>query len=324
MRYLLSLLLLSLIALPAQAARVNSEVATDRCMDVAGGSQSAGAKLVTWTCHTGKNQGFEFRPNGEIRVYGNMCLDAAGGQGRDGDAIVIWPCHGGANQRWQRTATGEIRGINGKCIDVAAGNTNPGANLVLWSCHGGKNQRWQVVGLPTNGRRAEQCFGGVGNGCNGGGPVPGAEVLANGNKRQWVNVGSIMHDNCCMRNPGGQHCSGFNPRQEGWPDNAACVVEWRKAAYNWRDGRSWKQDFGPYYSGASSDELTDAPARRGVVFNGTGQQIGTYGGLETIGTRRLAAPPGTYLDLGDEQFCESGRFRATGKSGMAGAYGICQ
>jgi hypothetical protein len=124
--------------------RIASRLVADRCMDVSGGSQAAGTRIVTWSCHGRANQLFSHQSNGEIRVYG-MCVDALGGGGRDGDPIGIWPCNGGANQRWQMTGAGELRGINGKCIDIPGGNTAAGVGLVLWSCNNGLNQRWSIV-----------------------------------------------------------------------------------------------------------------------------------------------------------------------------------
>lgn len=88
--------------------------------------------------------------------------------------------------------------------------------------------------------QTEQCFGAIGNKCDGGGnPVadvamPPAVDRGNGMKRQWVSVGSILHDNCCLSYSDGQHCRGFNVQQEFMPDSGHCVLEWRKAFYQVR------------------------------------------------------------------------------------------
>jgi hypothetical protein len=138
----------------AAQTQVFSRLAVDRCMDVNGGSRTAGTQLIIWSCNGGDNQKFAPQGNGEIRVYGSMCVDALGGSGRDGDKIAIWPCNGGANQRWSMGSGGEIRGINGKCIDVPGGNSAQGTGLVLWTCNGGLNQRWSQggSGAPSGGR----------------------------------------------------------------------------------------------------------------------------------------------------------------------------
>lgn len=176
----------------------------------------------------------------------------------------------------------------------------------------------------------EQCYGAIGNKCKGGGNVilnlltPAAEDLGNGMKQQWVSVGSILHDNCCRLTPDGQHCQGFNPLQEFWPDSAHCVKEWRKAFYNSRDNRKWKAVFGPYKNRFSEDNLADSPARKASLFNRIGKKIGYYQGTETVSTRLLNAPSGTALDIDDVEFCASGKFKSTGSAPLIGHWGICK
>lgn len=176
----------------------------------------------------------------------------------------------------------------------------------------------------------EQCYGAIGNKCLGGGSaianifVPPAQNLLNGMKRQWVSVGSILHDNCCRLTPDGQHCQGFNPAQEFWPDSRHCVKEWRKAIYNSRDHRKWKAIFGPYKDISSGDDLTEVPARKASLFNRFGVKVGYYKGTETVSTHLLKAPSGTALDIDDVAFCASGKFKSVGKRLGIGAWGICK
>jgi ricin-type beta-trefoil lectin protein/glycosyl hydrolase family 39 (putative alpha-L-iduronidase) len=124
------------------AAPIVSRLNSNLCLDVSGGTATAGARVAVRSCSGGSNQRFTWQSNGEIRVFGSLCLDAAGGQGKDGDPIMIWGCHGGANQKWSASAAGEIKGINGKCIDIYGGQARSGDPVVLWSCHGGLNQKW--------------------------------------------------------------------------------------------------------------------------------------------------------------------------------------
>lgn len=118
---------------------------TPLCMDVAYANQKNGAVLGTWPCHSGANQKFELKRNGEIRVYGNKCVDALGAKGNRGDRIGIWDCNGGANQKWVVTGNGEIKGINNRCIDIKSGWRVPGGELILWDCNGQTNQKWQSI-----------------------------------------------------------------------------------------------------------------------------------------------------------------------------------
>lgn len=327
-----------------------------KCIDVPNGNFRAGVELKMWDCQASINQQFEFSPGGEIKI-GGLCVDALGGQGNLGDRIGLWVCNGGKNQKWYRDGNA-IKGVNNRCIDIAGGNQNNGASLALWDCHGGVNQGWNASGVvtPAPGPAAapipksvaapapivaanknlarytpdpepgkiERCFGAVGNGCEGGPPLVPPAGNNGGVRSQWVNVGSIAHDNCCRVNPNGQHCKGHNAFQEGWGDQYACVKEWRKAVYNWRDQRSWPENFGPYQNEYAGDDLKEMPARKMRLFSALGAYAGSFSGNETVSTRKLKAPSGTALDIGDEQFCASGKFRATKNAPLGGMYGICK
>lgn len=163
----------------------------------------------------------------------------------------------------------------------------------------------------------EQCFGAIGVKCKGGGDAiekflaPPAQDSGSGMLRQWVSVGTILHDNCCRLTPDGQHCQYFNPSQGLWTDSRHCVKKWRKVFYNSRDNRKWQTIFGPYPDGFTEDDLTDAPARRASLFNRIGRMIGYYKGTETVSTRLLKAPSGTALDIDDVECCASGNFKFT-------------
>lgn len=184
----------------------------------------------------------------------------------------------------------------------------------------------------------EPCFGAIGNGCagGGGGPAdllaPPAKDIGGGMKTQEVSVGSILHDNCCVDNPNGQHCNGYNAAQELMNDSQPCVKEWRKAFYNTRDGRKWTATFGPYNSNVKSDDLTKAAARKTRLSDGTGNFKYDYAGQETVSTRKLAAPKGTSLDYSDKAFCASGSFQVFNDWGKktdkhwsvgVGDWGVC-
>jgi hypothetical protein len=132
----------ALTGTPGTSAQILTRLASHLCMDVTGGTATAGARVALRACTTGSNQRFTWQSNGEIRVFGTMCLDAYGGKGRDGDPIVAWQCTGNSNQRWVATAAGEIKGINGKCMDVWGGKGNAGDAVTLYGCHGGTNQKW--------------------------------------------------------------------------------------------------------------------------------------------------------------------------------------
>jgi hypothetical protein len=126
------------------AAPLVSE-ASGKCLDVIGGSRTAGTGVVIYPCHGLVNQAFSIPApgtTGEIRVYGDLCLQPQTGGGANGDAAVTAACTGAAAQRWSRTAAGELRAADGRCLDVLGGLTDDLTTVWTWDCVGGPNQRW--------------------------------------------------------------------------------------------------------------------------------------------------------------------------------------
>lgn len=181
----------------------------------------------------------------------------------------------------------------------------------------------------------ERCFGAVGSGCDGVNILGlGAPVVhnPNGSITAHVSVGSIMHDNCCYANgPSARWClpgETANAGRVAYDESPAghaghCSAEWDKAVYNMRDGRQWTWTFGPY-GPDGGDNITPVRSRAGqLVYNGRWIQ---YGGSESPATLQLKAPSGTSLDVSDEAFCASGRFRRPlpwAPPGI-GQWGVCQ
>lgn len=164
----------------------------------------------------------------------------------------------------------------------------------------------------ANGKK-EECFGGVGKGCLGlfgmdwspwGSQAFAAkagctEPLSQDGVRYrncWVAVGSIKHDNCCVRFPSGQYCGG--PGTDGKPaedknHNGQCVEEWKAATGDVFWGRPWQASF-PL---AGDVDLTPG----GTVNN-------RYPQGEAKTTLRLCAPRGHELrQREDAGFCCSGK-----------------
>jgi hypothetical protein len=168
----------------------------------------------------------------------------------------------------------------------------------------------------------EYCFGAVGPKCDGA-PNAGVTRNADGTVTMKVSVGSILHDNCCLKypptqgDPGGKFCNG--PISE-FSHNGQCVLEWDKAFWNTiHDGRQWDATFNPNQRA----ELIVTQARvsrfQDRLLNQSGRQ---YQGFETTDTRKLSAKAGTALDVGDEAFCASGR--AVRKNWLAKEWIECQ
>jgi len=70
------------------------------CLDIAGGSNANGARVIAWPCNGGRNQQW-FVTGSQVRSQQNgKCLDVAGGNLTPGTPVVVYDCHGGPNQNW--------------------------------------------------------------------------------------------------------------------------------------------------------------------------------------------------------------------------------
>ncbi|WP_182878249.1 RICIN domain-containing protein, partial [Microbispora sp. H10670] len=121
-------------------------VASGRCLDVNGASQSNGATVLIWDCNGQNNQKWTSTSATELRVYGNKCLDVNGAGTADGTAVIIWDCNGQNNQKWRLNSDGTITAVGAnKCLDVAGSGTANGTKVQIWSCTGANNQKWTRV-----------------------------------------------------------------------------------------------------------------------------------------------------------------------------------
>ncbi|WP_107101353.1 non-reducing end alpha-L-arabinofuranosidase family hydrolase [Streptacidiphilus griseoplanus] len=142
----------TLVASPAQAATTGAlkAVASGRCLDVSGGSQTDGASLQIYDCWGGTNQQWTLTNSNQLTVYGNKCLDVPNHATAAGTKVQIWTCSGGANQQWRVNSDGTIVGVeSGLCLDVTGSGTANGTAVEIWTCNGGSNQKWSGL-TPTS------------------------------------------------------------------------------------------------------------------------------------------------------------------------------
>lgn len=119
---------------------------SNRCLDVSGASQAAGAQTIIWDCHGGQNQRWTRTAAGELRVYGDRCLDVDGNGTANGTRIQIWTCNGSTAQRFTFNANGSVTGAgSGKCVDVTSSGTANGTVVQLYECNGTGAQRWSAA-----------------------------------------------------------------------------------------------------------------------------------------------------------------------------------
>lgn len=125
-------------------------LASDKCVDVAGGSQEAGAAALSYSCHGDANQRWQQADAGGgyrtlAAKHSGQCLTAEGTT--DGARVSQAPCEGLASQQFlpQKFSDGSVRLVgreSGKCLDLPASNAADGVPLTLYSCHSGENQRF--------------------------------------------------------------------------------------------------------------------------------------------------------------------------------------
>jgi hypothetical protein len=194
----------------------------------------------------------------------------------------------------------------------------------------------------------EQCFGAVGDKCEGGIPLAYSEVqprwvkyftLPDGTQmgiiEVGVAVGSILHDNACLANRSGLNCNGIGAGDLVKTGSYPAGMEWNKAAWNVLDTRNWRERFGPYpvnkdaRRGSWYDDLRPMPSREAwmapvLSMFTLPSQTERYTGGETRASRRLKAAAWRTLDGKDQQFCASGTFRQKGETPLKAPWGICQ
>jgi lysophospholipase L1-like esterase len=157
--------------------------ASGRCLDVAGGSATAGAGVDLWDCDGRSGQQWDVTSAGELRVFSDsMCLDAYQKGTAPGTKVDIYTCNGGANQQWRVNADGTITGVqSGLCLDATARGTANGTAIELYTCNGGGNQKWSLgTGTGTGGTP----------GCSGTSPITCHYDVAPGNYDVTVSLGS--------------------------------------------------------------------------------------------------------------------------------------
>ncbi|NUR61526.1 MAG: carbohydrate-binding protein, partial [Catenulispora sp.] len=134
------------------------------CLDDPNQSTADGTQYRQYTCGTGGEQQFDFRPvSGAADTYSltnrysGKCLDVSGRSTADGAVVEQWTCNGGTNQQFTlRPVAGNdyqlVAVHSGKCVDVSGNSTAVGALVNQWTCDSAsvlttkKNQVWRLAG----------------------------------------------------------------------------------------------------------------------------------------------------------------------------------
>jgi glucose/arabinose dehydrogenase len=126
-------------------------VASGRCLDVVGQSQTDKALVNIYDCNGQANQAWTFTTAGELRVYDSpKCLDVAGNDTTAPATAQIYTCNGGQNQKWRINTDGTITSVqSGLCLDVSGAATANSTPVALWTCNGQSNQKWTTTAGDT-------------------------------------------------------------------------------------------------------------------------------------------------------------------------------
>lgn len=131
---------------PAHAAAPATLVssASQRCLDIARGSQEPGTPAIIFDCHGGANQKWELTAAGELRTFdGARCLDIKGNSTQPRAIVQSYTCHGGGNQKWTLRADKTIQNPqSGLCLTVKGGATANSTGIDMWQCEGTTHQQW--------------------------------------------------------------------------------------------------------------------------------------------------------------------------------------
>ncbi|MFF0204313.1 RICIN domain-containing protein [Streptomyces sp. NPDC005017] len=129
------------------------------CLDAADWGTGDGTALQQWSCGTGTNQRWQFRPTGNgyyqaVNQFNTKVWDVDGGPGAtaDGTRVHLWSYVGGTNQQWRPEAVGTggqyrfVARHSGKCLTVDNGSTADGARLSQQPCTSSNAQRFALTG----------------------------------------------------------------------------------------------------------------------------------------------------------------------------------
>ncbi|WUS95357.1 RICIN domain-containing protein [Streptomyces sp. NBC_00708] len=127
------------------------------CLDAADWGTADGTALQQWSCSTGANQSWQFRPAGDgtyqvVNRHNTKVWDVDGGPGATaaGTKVHLWSYVGGTNQQWRAEpsgAAGQYRFVarnSGKCLAVDGASTANGAHLSQQQCDGSTAQTFSL------------------------------------------------------------------------------------------------------------------------------------------------------------------------------------
>lgn len=130
-------------------------VATNKCLDISGGSKANGAKVQQWTCNGTDAQKFRLTSiDGTryslINVGSNKAIDVKEASPAPNAEIIQYDYHGGHNQQFQITNRGGThfslhpRHNPAMALDLYWGRPEDGTPIVQYTYEGRDNQKWTL------------------------------------------------------------------------------------------------------------------------------------------------------------------------------------
>ncbi|MFD9002113.1 ricin-type beta-trefoil lectin domain protein [Streptomyces sp. NPDC059582] len=113
-----------------------------KCVEDAGGSTTAGAKVQINTCSGSTAQKWTIGTDGTVKVLG-LCLDTSGNATTSGTLVVIDTCKTDATQKWKLTTTGTLvsNANSAVCLTDPGASATNATQLTVATC-GGSGQAW--------------------------------------------------------------------------------------------------------------------------------------------------------------------------------------
>ncbi|WP_457032120.1 ricin-type beta-trefoil lectin domain protein [Kitasatospora sp. P5_F3] len=129
------------------SANVGVSLTTNKCVDVAGGTDADGTAIQVYDCNGTTTQNATAQSNGTIKLK-TRCLDVNGAGTVNTTKVQLWTCHGGPSQQWVVRPDGSLYNPNSnKCLDIPNGNTANGTQLWIYDCNQSYAQRWRTTGV---------------------------------------------------------------------------------------------------------------------------------------------------------------------------------
>lgn len=138
---------------------ISSALASDKVLDIAGGSSANGANVQLYSQNGTAAQKFVIKKvsNYEYQITcqnSGKALDVAGGSGNAGTNIQQYAKNNTDSQRWRFIDTGNgyyyIISNLGTVLDVCGGNTKNGTNVQAYTLNKTNSQKWKLIEETNN------------------------------------------------------------------------------------------------------------------------------------------------------------------------------